>query len=276
VTVTGAQIAWEAGRVQSDHTVTRLSITPIKGLSLHHPTSIDLTPHGAAGDRQFYLVDDAGALQSCTANAGLLGLSAAYDSASRRLEVSRGDEVLLAGVAEPAASVATDMWGLRSITGDVVADPAWSAFFSDIVGRRVQLVRARESAFDVHPATLLGAGSVAELARHAGLPAVDPRRFRMLIQFSGGDPHVEDSWDGKRLSIGGATLRGGGPVKRCAATTRDPDSGVVDLQTLRLIMAYRGRQESAFGLGANFGSYAAVLEPGRISVGDRLEVLGAA
>lgn len=255
-----------------DYTITRLSITPVKGLSLHHPDSISLTMQGAADDRLFYLVDDAGALQSCTRNPGLYGLTAAYDGKSRRLVITRGDEVLIAAVVEPASTVDTDMWGLRTIVGDVVADPGWSTFFSDIVDRRVHLVQARGSAFDVQPATLLGASSVEELARHAGVPDVDPRRFRMLIEFAGGDPHIEDSWDGKRLSIGEAVLRAGGPVKRCAATTRHPDSGAVDLQTLRLIMAYRGRQSSELGLGANFGTYATVLEPGTISVGDSLRV----
>jgi uncharacterized protein YcbX len=256
--------------VSIDFTVTRLSITPVKGLSLHHPDSIDLTIQGAAGDRLFYLLDDTGTLQSCTRNPSLYGLKATYDGENRRLEVTRGDRVLLDGIIEPAMPVSTDMWGLRTTTSDVVADPAWSTLFSDIVGKRVHLVQAHGSAYDVQPVTLLGTGSVAELARHAGLSDVDARRFRMLIEFTGGDPHVEDSWDGKLLQIGAALLRGGGPVQRCAATTRNPDSGSVDLQTLRLIIGYRGRQDSAFGLGANFGVYADVVEPGIISVGDAL------
>ena len=94
--------------------------------------------------------------------------------------------MLLSGVIEPATPVDTDMWGLRTIRSDVVADPMWSAFFSDLIGRRVQLLVARVAAHDVHPVTLLGAGSVEELARHAGLDEVDSRRFRMLIEFSGG------------------------------------------------------------------------------------------
>lgn len=255
-----------------EHTITRLSTAPVKGLSLHHPESIDLTTEGAAGDRLFYLLDDTGAVQSCTANQGLFGLAATYDDETRRLEIRRGDEVLLGGTVEPSQPVDTDMWGLRTITGDVVADPRWSTFFSDLVGRRVHLVRARRSAYDVHPATLLGTASVQELARRSGLPEVDSRRFRMLIEFSGGDPHVEDSWNGARLAVGEAVLRAGDPVKRCAATTRDPDSGAVDLQTLRLITAYRGRQSSALGVGANFGIYGEVVAPGKVSVGDTLSV----
>jgi uncharacterized protein YcbX len=258
--------------VRTDFTITRLATTPVKGLSLHHPESIDLTMHGAAGDRLFYLIDDTGTLQSCTRNPGLYDLRAAYDEESRRLEVSRGNEVLVAGIVEPASAVETDMWGLRTLAAHVVADPIWSSFFSDIVGRRVQLVQARGSAFDVQPATLLGTGSVEELARRADLPRVDSDRFRMLIEFSGGDPHIEDSWDGRRLEVGDAVLRAGGRVRRCAATTRNPRSGAVDLQTLRLITAYRGRQNSALGVGANFGIYGTVLEPGTISIGDNLAV----
>jgi uncharacterized protein YcbX len=255
-----------------DLTVTRLSITPVKGLMLHHPDSIDLTAHGAVGDRQFYLIDDTGKVQSCTHNPGLAGLSAAYDGESRRLRITRAGRVLVEGTIEPATPVATDMWGLRTITADVVADPVWSTFFSDVVGRRVQLVRARESAYDVEPVTLLGVSSVEELARRGGLPGIDSRRFRMLVEFSGGEPHVEDSWDGRLLEIGDAVLRGGGGVKRCAATTRNPDSGRVDLQTLRLITSYRGRRDSVLGLGATFGVYADVIQPGTISVGDSVTV----
>lgn len=254
-------------------TVTRLSTTPVKGLRLHHPDSIELTAAGAVGDRRFYLVDATGRLQSCTANAGLLGLAARYDVGSRRLEVLRAGAVLHAGVAEPGTPVTTDMWGLRTIPADVVADPAWGELFSEVVGRPVRLVRARGAAWDVHPATVVGTASLQELARRSGLGSVDARRFRMLVEFSGGEPHLEDTWDGATLRVGGALLRGGGPVKRCAATTRDPESGTVDLQTLRMITAYRGRRDSELGVGATFGVYCEVLEPGAVCVGDRVHVV---
>ncbi len=253
-------------------TVTRLSVSPVKGLMLHHPDSIDLTIEGVKGDRQFYLLDEAGQIQSCTRNAGLYGLKGVYDSERRALEVIREDQVLLSGPVEPAVPVETDMWGLRTITSDVVADPVWSTFFSDVLGKRVHLVRARTGAYDVQPVTMLGTGSVEELARRADISPVDSRRFRMLIEFSGGEPHVEDSWGGRLLTVGGAVLRGGGPVHRCAAITRNPDSGAVDLQALRVIMGYRGRQDSVFGPGANFGVYGDVVKPGRVCVGDRLGV----
>jgi hypothetical protein len=45
---------------------------------------------------------------------------------------------------------------------------------------------------------------------------------------------------------------------------------MVDLQTLRLITSYRGRRDSVLGVGATFGVYADVIQPGTISVGDSL------
>ena len=85
--------------------VVRLSTTPIKGLALDHPSSIELTTHGAVGDRQFFLTDEEGRIQSCTANAELLPLTARFDQDSRRLEVVRGDEVLCAGTVDFAGAV---------------------------------------------------------------------------------------------------------------------------------------------------------------------------
>ena len=260
--------------METELTVTRLSTTPVKGLALHHPDTIELTYEGAAGDRAFFLVDDSGKIQSCTDNAALFGLRATWDSTARRLVVARGDDVLHGDVVAPARTDSIDFYGVRTVDADAVADPTWSELFSELLERRVRLMQARGSAYDVYPVTLVGTGSVRELARHVpGAAEVDSRRFRMLIELSTDEPHVEDTWAGSRLEVGEAVLRAGGPVMRCAATTRDPDSGEVNLQTLRLINSYRGRQESELGVGTNFGVYGAVVEPGRISVGDRLRVV---
>jgi len=59
-------------------------------------------------------------------------------------------------------------------------------------------------------------------------------------------------------------------VPRCAATTRDPDSGHRDLDTLRLIKEYRGVRDR---VAIDFGVYASVEQPGRVRVGDSVEPL---
>ncbi len=214
-----------------DLTITRLSITPVKGLSLHHPEAIDLTRQGAAGDRLFYLVDDAGKLQSCTRNPGLYALSAAYDTEGRRLEITRGDDVLLGGVIESTTPVETDMWGLHTISSDVVADPAWSELFSDLIGRRVRLLLARGAAHDVQPVTLLGVASVEELARQAGIPE---RRLSSL-------PHADRVLGGEAHSRTPGTARCWRSVTRsyaaavrCSAAQPPPATRTPEPWTSRL------------------------------------------
>ena len=50
---------------------------------------------------------------------------------------------------------------------------------------------------DVEPLTLVSSESIAELARQAGLASLDGRRFRMLLEISGCEPHEEDTWSGR-------------------------------------------------------------------------------
>jgi uncharacterized protein YcbX len=95
----------------------------------------------------------------------------------------------------------------------------------------------------------------------------------MLVGFSGVTAYTEDTWNGQRLQIGTAELRVRGAVPRCNATTRDPDSGVRDVKTLRLIEQYRGQTPSDSGDALNLGVYADVITPGRISVGDELRLI---
>ena len=90
----------------------------------------------------------------------------------------------------------------------------------------------------------------------------------MLIGLDGCGAHEEDSWIGRRIRVGDVVLEVGGPIDRCAATTRNPDTGEVDLDTLRAIKHYRGLRD---GRHADFGVFAAVVEPGRVRVGDAVE-----
>jgi uncharacterized protein YcbX len=119
------------------------------------------------------------------------------------------------------------------------------------------------------PVTLVSETSLERLAQEAGRP-VDGRRFRMLLTLSGCGPHEEDEWGGRLLRIGDAVVGVGGPVERCAVTTRDPDTGERDLDTLRLIKRYRGLS----GRGTiDFGRYGDVVQPGRVRVGDTVQPL---
>ncbi len=256
--------------------VTRLSVTPIKGLALSHPPSIDVTDTGAVGDRAFYLVDADDRLVSIAKTGALVGLSAQWDADHQVLSISDSSGMVHAGSITVGAPHHANFFEFRQAQGRLV-EGAWGQLFSDIAGQSLRLVKADESngGRDVEPLTLLGDASTAELAQRSGLDQVDSRRFRMLIEFDGATPHEEDTWNGRVITVGEAVIAGGGPVQRCAGTTRDPSSGEIDLRTLTLIGGYRGRQESIFGLGFNFGVYATTLTPGRVSVGDLLQIASA-
>lgn len=253
--------------------VTRLSTTPVKGLALHHPDSIRVDETGAVCDRVFFLADARPSLVSVAKTGGLLGITAEYNASQRRLTLREGDAVLADDEVRLGEEVAADFFAFRTAPGRLVDGP-FADILSERAGRPLELVQASDAlrGHDVEPLSLLGQGSIDRLSQQAGAP-VDARRFRMLIEFDGGEPHVEDSWNGKTIQIGDATLVGGGPVQRCAGTTRNPDSGAVDLKTLALIGEYRGRQDSVFGSGFNFGVYARCVVPGEIRIGDDVVVL---
>ena len=254
--------------------VTRLSITPVKGLMLHHPELIEITEAGAVGDRAFYLVDDSDRLFSVAKTGALFSLSADYDAATSILTIREGDEAVAEGLVGKGDAHLANFFDFRAVPGHLAPGP-WDDMLSDRAGRRLRMVKADgvNGGVDVEPLTLLGDASTAELARVAGVPVLDSRRFRMLIEFDGAEPHAEDGWLGQHVVIGTAVMEVGGPVQRCAGTTRHPVSGAVDLRTLSLIGDYRGRQESIFGPGFNFGVYARTVVGGQVALGDAVHVV---
>jgi uncharacterized protein YcbX len=92
----------------------------------------------------------------------------------------------------------------------------------------------------------------------------------MLVEVDGVDPHGEDEWIGRTVRIGEAQVAFAGNVGRCAFTTRDPETGLVDLKTLHLLRQYRGELTTTEPLP--FGIYGSVAEPGTVRVGDRVTV----
>ena len=121
-----------------------------------------------------------------------------------------------------------------------------------------------------NPTSLVGDGSLRRLADQLGVDALDPRRFRMLIELEDAAEHEEDTWIGRDVAVGSAVLHVTMPDARCAITTQDPDAGVRDLDTLRGIIAYRGLRA---GKHADFGVLADVAVPGRVAVGDEARPL---
>jgi uncharacterized protein YcbX len=248
--------------------VARLSITPVKSLLLHHPDEIRLEPFGVAADRRFYLIREDGRLLAGVHHGPLAVVRADWDALHDRLRLTFPDGTVVEDDVRLAEPERTDFWGHR-VAGRLVEGP-WAQALSAFAGRPIRLVKADEpaSGVDVEPLTLVSTASIAELARRAGVEQLDGRRFRMLVELEGCEPHEEDTWIGRRLELGESVVEVGGPVPRCATTTRDPATGERDFDALRAIAAYRGKRD---GKHVDFGVYARVTEPGRVRVGDPAE-----
>ena len=254
-------------------TVARFNVTPVKSTSLHHPERIRLDDRGAAGDRRFFFVDASGKRFSGATKAPILPIRATYDEDAGRLELRLPNGVVVVGKAEPdGEAIEVNFYG-RPVTAHIV-DGDFTEALSTYAGHEVRLARPdrQGDAIDVRPVTLVSLESVAELARrgeHEG--ALDPGRFRMTIEIEGvGAPHEEDTWAGRRVRMGEAVIRIDEPVPRCVVTTLDPDTGLRDFPTLRVIRDYRGTNAEQ---QLEFGVYAEVVEPGEVSVGDPVEPL---
>jgi len=246
--------------------VARISVSPVKGFRLAHPDEVHLGPDGVEGNRRFFLVDSEGQRLRSSITPWPTRIRADYDSKAEllRMHFPDGTSVESSALADGERIHSTS--GTIEVTGQVVDGP-WEPHFARLSGKPVRLARAdRVGAGMTAPVTLVSDGSLTRLAQEAGREQIDARRFRMLFELEGCEPHEEDTWDGQLFRLGEAVVRVGGPVDRCAVTTRDPDTGERDLDTLRLLKDYRGQRQSDGAV--LFGVYATVEQPGAVRVGD--------
>jgi uncharacterized protein YcbX len=250
-------------------TVSRISITPVQGFALAHPEAVELGEHGVLENRRFFLADGEGNRLRSSATAWPCRVHAEYDAGGEVLRTVFPDGTETEASALGNGERLTVSHTNRVVSGQIVHGP-WEEPLEALAGHPVRIVRSDVPGARLHaPVTLLSDASVERLGLEATRP-VDARRFRMLFTLAGCEDHEEDGWQGRLLSAGEALLRVGGPVERCAVTTRDPDTGETDLDTLRLIGGYRDRGP---GEAVYFGVYASVERPGSVRLGDRVEVL---
>lgn len=250
--------------------VVGLAIAPVKSLALLHPDELVLESDGVVENRRFYLIAPDGRVVNGLRCGKLVAVRPEYDAGSERLTLTFPDGETVAGTVELAERVTTP-WGERAVTGRVVTGP-WADALSRFAGRPVRLVKADGGGACSHDGvSILSSASVDELARRAAAPApVDGRRFRMLLTIDGCDPHEEETWVGRTVAVGEAHVRVTDVTARCGTTTHDPVTGERDFDTLRAIKSYRGLSARRT---IDFGVYAAVERPGRVRVGDGVELV---
>jgi uncharacterized protein YcbX len=246
--------------------VTALSVSPVKSMRLQAADRVQLDQGGARGNRVFHVIDDRSRLVNGKRIGELTTVIADYDEAGGKLTLAFPDGTVVAGEVRYGETLSTRFFSHEETARELVGP--WGEALSGFFGRPLRLAttdigvdRGRTGGV-----SLISRGSLRRLAERAGEDSVDPRRFRMLVEIDGVQPHVEDRWVGRRVRIGTALVAMHGNVGRCLVTSRDPENGTVDLPTLDVLGGYRRDAETTEPLP--FGIYGEVLEAGSVAVGD--------
>jgi uncharacterized protein len=241
-------------------------MTAVKSMRLAAVQQIELDALGARGDRAFCVIDARNRMVNAKNFAKLQTVRANYDLESAELALTFPDGAVISGEVGQGELLTIGFFS-RITRVRLVLGP-WSAALSDYIGAPLRLVEP-EVGVDRGRAggvSLISRASVDHLASVAEAESIDVRRFRMLVEVDGLKPYEEDGWIGRTVTIGPARVAMHGNIGRCAVTTRDPDTAVVDFPTLKLLAGYRLELPSTEPLP--FGIYGAVLEPGPVRLGD--------
>lgn len=116
---------------------------------------------------------------------------------------------------------------------------------------------------DFPSVSILSLTSLADLSARMGQD-LSPDRWRGNLWFDGLEPWVEWNWLGRSLRIGATELQVRERITRCRATSANPLTGRIDVDTLAGLRAAYGHED--------FGLYAVVTRGGMIHPGDPVEV----
>lgn len=232
---------------------------------------------GLVGDRRWMWIDDSGAFISQRSHPALALVEPLVSGAGVTLRCGGVEPLVVAPPPMDAPRLALDVWG-GACEGADAGDAAarWLAKNLNIQARLVvqrgrrdvdpSYAPGHEVGFaDGFPLLVASAEAVAFVAERAGRVA-DARRFRPNVVIAGGGAFVEDQW--RRIVIGDVEIELVKPCGRCGVLDVDPDKGVRDVGVLRAL-----RPDRLLGGELRFGMNAVVVSPGRMRVGDSVEVL---
>ncbi len=250
-------------------TLTDLFIYPIKSLGGIRLTEAVVEPRGLRHDRRWLLIDpQTRRFQTQRTDAALALLEVTISA--ENLTVRHRERPEFGPFAVPLTAPETAPIDVVIWDDTVAALPvsaAADAWFSAALGRPLQLVYMPESTHrpadlvraptatvsfaDAYPFLIIGQAALDELNRRLvanGEVPVPMDRFRPNLVFSGGEPHLEDTWADFR--IGTVGLRGVKPCARCVVTTIDQQTAVAGKEPLRTLSRYR-REGSKVNFGQN-------------------------
>jgi uncharacterized protein len=218
---------------------------PVKSMAGEDLEAVEVSWHGLAGDRRWAFIRD-GQVRS---GFPWLTIRERPELAHYRPRFAEPDR--------PNASLTL----VRTPSGDEldVADPALAAE----LGPGVRVIKQDRGVFDTLPLSLLTLQTLAGLGRLAGTDLAALRfRPNLVVDACGGD-FPEDGWVGRVLRIGGLRMRVDKRDQRCVMVTIDP----VTLRRNPAILRAIARERDA-----RLGVYGSTVDPGRVAVGDPVEL----
>ncbi|MFJ8210214.1 MOSC domain-containing protein [Streptomyces sp. NPDC096033] len=275
-------------------TVAALRRYPVKSMLGEALTSVRITEEGLAGDREFAVLDEAGAVASAKHprkwGALLDCRSRSAGPGAARVELPGGD-VLPTGDAELDARLSALLGRRVAVSGEPPEQGLLERAVPDYEGGLPEVLRPRASVdstggtitagrvaagtfFDFGRVHLVTTNSLRSLRRTHPAGDFDPLRFRpnLVVDLPGGPGFPEDSWQGGTLRIGPALFRVVVPTPRCVV----PNLGHGELPPDAGIMRAVAREHRVpvldLGRLSCVGVYLEVLEPGTVRTGDEVTV----
>lgn len=248
--------------------VVALTIAPVKALAGVRREQVLLERDGVAEDRRLFLLAADGSVVTQRRHPSLTAVVPHLDLARGSLSVTFPDGSVAGSPLRPTGRLLHASLFGKARSGRLVAD-AVSEALSDYVGEplRLALAHAVGVGWDEGPVSLVSTSSVMAVGAPMGDAGSAAGRFRMLVELEGAVAYEEDSWVGRDLRLGSATLRVSHRLGRCVVIDHSPVTGAKDWAGVRTIARTRGPQSVTLGVIAE------VLRTGTVTVGDHVEVL---
>jgi uncharacterized protein YcbX len=246
--------------------IAALTVAPVKALAAVRRRAVLLEPDGVADDRRLFLLRPDGSVATQRRHPSLTAVVPDLDLEQGSLTVTFPDRcVVTSELATSGDPLQATLFG-KPRTGRLVPGAVADAL-SLFVGEPLRLVLASSVGvgWDEGPASLVSTSSIAAVGTPAEGPGERGMRFRMLMEVDGTAPYEEDSWVGRDVLVGGATVAVTHRLGRCMVIDHSPRTGVKDWPGLRTIAGLRGPDTVTLGVIAQ------VRTPGLVRVGDRLE-----
>jgi uncharacterized protein YcbX len=266
-------------------TISALHIYPVKGLKGLELSEALCTERGLEHDRRWMVVDAGGQFLSQRSHPRMATIWT--DIVDGTLSLSAPDAGSVEVPLEPAPAQAMRVRVWHSDVDAVAVSSQADAWLSDYLGFGCRLVHMPDASRRTSPEKyagpdklvgfadafahlMIGEASLADLNTRLaarGHRALPMNRFRPNLVVAGSSPYAEDGWSD--LRIGEAALRGVKRCGRCQVTTTDQTTGeVMGPEPLATLATYRESPE----LGVMFGMNCVTVKPGRIAVGDTVEL----